>query len=1081
MLSSYAFSDLLRISIFTGILVLLLSFAQRFLRRKQSTGTQLLGPPNPSFLFGHLRLLIKAPNGRGEIYEQWAKTYGPAYSVAGPLGSTRVVICDPRALAHYYSKETFTYVQSKFTKVLMANIFGRGLLYAEGESHRRQRKALSPAFSNASIRKLTHVFYDSVYKAKAHWDSIIQATPASDALIDVSEWMDHIALDSIGKAAFGHDFESLDGKSKSIAKDLHTLGTSSNGVVGQVIFILSAIFPSLLHLPTKQNLMIRRLRANMGRIADELLERNRQELDVTWVVMLLADFISVKAETNGGSLAMSREEILSQVFTLFRERGQNLNTNTIYRCMTQIVYATPGYATTSGSLTWALIELCRHPEVQQKLREELLQEAGNDPTFDQLSAGFPYLDAVAQEVLRLHPAVISTTRVAAEDDIIPFSRPIKIASGEQVFSLVVKKGDTITSPIDCVNTSDAFWGPNSKIFEPERWLDPNGLTGAKDLAGYRHILTFSDGPRMCLGRHFALTEFKAVLFVLIRNYSFELRDGPDTKIESLSSFARRPKIAGEKEPRVLMKFLLPLVLTSLLLVLVPFARRLLNGSRTNATKLLGPPNPSLIFGALPMILKAPGHASDLYNTWIQTYGPAFRVPGPMGSSRIMIFDPRAITHFYSKETFTYVQTKFTKIFVANIFGRGLLYAEGESHRRQRKALSPAFSNAAIRKLTHVFYDAAHKVKANWDSTLDGASGEAMIDVQAWMNHISLDSIGIAGFGHDFQSLDGQSSTVVDVFDSFASASDSLVGRILFLLSPVFPWLQHFPTRQNRLIKKMRATMERIGDEVLARNKAEFDGKPIAPEDKSIIGLLGECPPSLKRIKFSFRFPAKAELGGTSLAMTREEVVAQWALIELCRKPEKQQRLRDELLQAGSSDPTYDRLWSGLPYLDAVAHEILRLHPPVGQTTRVATEDDVIPFSEPVKTASGEEVTSIVVKKGDTVTVSIGYTNRSETFWGPNAKEFEPERWLDPEGLARAKDIQGHRHILTFSDGPRICLGRNFALVEFKAVLAVLIRSFSFELPHGPDTEIETHPAIFRRPKNAGEKEPRLILRVKRLE
>ena len=92
---------------------------------------------------------------------------------------------------------------------------------------------------------------------------------------------------------------------------------------------------------------------------------------------------------------------------------------------------------------------------------------------------------------------------------------------------------------------------------------------------------------------------------------------------------------------------------------------------------------------------------------------------------------------------------------------------------------------------------------------------------------------------------------------------------------------------------------------------------------------------------------------------------------------------------------------------------------------------MIPFSEPVKTASGEEVTSIVVKKGDTITVPIGYTNRSGTFWGDNAKEFEPERWLDPEGLARAKDIQGHRHILTFSDGPRICLGRNFALVEFK--------------------------------------------------
>lgn len=58
-------------------------------------------------------------------------------------------------------------------------------------------------------------------------------------------------------------------------------------------------------------------------------------------------------------------------------------------------------------------------------------------------------------------------------------------------------------------------------------------------------------------------------------------------------------------------------------------------------------------------------------------------------------------------------------------------------------------------------------------------------------------------------------------------------------------------------------------------------------------------------------------------------------------------------------------------------------------------------------------------------------------WGKDAKEFIPERWLDParnpdtSGTLAAKDIQGHRHLLTFVDGPRLCLGRHFALAEFK--------------------------------------------------
>lgn len=140
----------------------------------------------------------------------------------------------------------------------------------------------------------------------------------------------------------------------------------------------------------------------------------------------------------------------------------------------------------------------------------------------------------------------------------------------------------------------------------------------------------------------------------------------------------------------------------------------------------------------------------------------------------------------------------------------------------------------------------------------------------------------------------------------------------------------------------------------------------------------------------------------------------------------------------------------------MALEVLRLHPPVVATTRVvhislfvrtidvrtnyftltrlqATEDDVIPFSAPIKTSSGEEVSSLVIKKGETITAPILYMNRAEMFWGPNATEFEPERWVEPEGkgVAGAKEIQGHRHLLTFSDGARFCLGRNFALVEFK--------------------------------------------------
>jgi cytochrome P450 len=122
----------------------------------------------------------------------------------------------------------------------------------------------------------------------------------------------------------------------------------------------------------------------------------------------------------------------------------------------------------------------------------------------------------------------------------------------------------------------------------------------------------------------------------------------------------------------------------------------------------------------------------------------------------------------------------------------------------------------------------------------------------------------------------------------------------------------------------------------------------------------------------------------------------------------------------------------LPYLDAVVHEILRLHPPVGITTRVVCCLQPPLLSQPIVTSTGETITSIVVAKGATVTVPIRASNRLEAFWGEDAKTFRPERWLEKDNDdMEFNAIQGHRHLLTFVDGPRICLGKNFALAEFK--------------------------------------------------
>lgn len=197
-----------------------------------------------------------------------------------------------------------------------------------------------------------------------------------------------------------------------------------------------------------------------------------------------------------------------------------------------------------------------------------------------------------------------------------------------------------------------------------------------------------------------------------------------------------------------------------------FSRSLRHRSKT--TQLNGPASKSWFFGVQKLLGESKDAAIE-YENWAEEFGPAYHIPILMGGQKLVLQDPKGISHFYSQETFTYVHhaigKEFIKHFVSTIVsdkfaidlpiqqvGKGVLWADGESHRRyvdrclngiscvinpavahrQRKALTPAFSNAAIRKLTPVFFDSAYRVKEAWDALLDSSSNrECIIDVQDW--------------------------------------------------------------------------------------------------------------------------------------------------------------------------------------------------------------------------------------------------------------------------------------------------------------------------------------------------------------
>jgi cytochrome P450 len=162
-------------------------------------------------------------------------------------------------------------------------------------------------------------------------------------------------------------------------------------------------------------------------------------------------------------------------------------------------------------------------------------------------------------------------------------------------------------------------------------------------------------------------------------------------------------------------------------------------------------------------------------------------------------------------------------------------------------------------------------------------------------------------------------------------------------------------------------------------------------------------------------------------------------------------------------PTWDELAS-MPYLTAVVKETLRVRPPVGVIARAC------PVPAPSSSAGGDgggdpesapraadDPARGAVRgtdlRGTIAVVSPYVMHRLERYWGADAAEWKPERWLDNEGAprapggpvcpARALSVPQHAYV-PFSRGERDCVGSRFATIEAKVILAALFRRFDFE-------------------------------------
>jgi len=312
-----------------------------------------------------------------------------------------------------------------------------------------------------------------------------------------------------------------------------------------------------------------------------------------------------------------------------------------------------------------------------------------------------------------------------------------------------------------------------------------------------------------------------------------------------------------------------------------------------------------------------------------------------------------------------------------------------------------------------------------------------------MSRVTLDIIGLAGFNYKFNALstDPEKDELMKAFSILTGQGQRI--SVIPSLRAMYPALRFLPAPNDAVRSKAAAVMKRIGTGLLEQNKG------VKPSDrKNVLSVLiqantlEEKSHQMKDEDVLSQIPTFLIAGHVTTSVTMS-----WALYALSQNKHAQTKLREEISNISTDNPTMDDL-NGLPYMDAVVRETLRLYPPLPGVLREARKDDCIPLSTPFTDKKGIVRSEIRIRKGQSVTIPINLINRDISIWGEDAAEFKPERWADiPSAASSVPGVWSN--ILSFIGGPRSCIGFRFSLVEIKALLFMLIRAFEIDLAVSP--------------------------------
>ncbi|KAI1738233.1 cytochrome P450 [Xylaria scruposa] len=448
------------------------------------------------------------------------------------MNAERVIVTAPEALAEVLTTKSYQFKKPDLVVTALKPIAGDGILLAEGDQHRLQRRTLLPAFAYRHIKDLYGLMWEISSNAVASLTEAVSEASKIDQqpyITDISTWASKVTLDIIFCAGMGQSVDSVrdqDANYRTLQSIYKTVFTQKRQDF--ILFILRIwVLPSwvLPYVPLKRNIELGKAAKTLRDICRQLIRQKKSDLESEVADKTEKDILTVSLSYGG----FTEDELIEQLLT----------------------FLVAGHETTATALTWAVYVLSKNPDMQTRLRDEIrthLRSPSSPNSAEDLATvidnNMPYLHAICQEVLRYFAPVPITFREAAVDTSISGT---PIPAGTQI--AIVPRA---------TNHDKSLWGEDARVFNPDRYLSQPKQAHVDPLDEDAHVesskkntgarsnyatLTFLHGPRSCIGQSFSKSELAILLATLVGRFEFALADESmrdETKLKLRRGATNRP-------------------------------------------------------------------------------------------------------------------------------------------------------------------------------------------------------------------------------------------------------------------------------------------------------------------------------------------------------------------------------------------------------------------------------------------------------------------------------------------------------------------------------------------------------------